>query len=100
MTKRSGLSDTFRCFLSLALSLIVINVINAGPARAQSEMQPRTTAQLEQLVAPIALYPDTLLSQVLMASTYPLEVVADGTCATIGSDCNSKPTGNGSHRAR
>src|SRR5689334_17233941 len=35
-----------------------------------------STAQLEQLVAPIALYPDALLSQVLMASTYPLEVVA------------------------
>lgn len=31
--------------------------------------------QLEALVAPIALYPDALLAQVLMASTYPLEVV-------------------------
>jgi len=31
--------------------------------------------QLDALVAPIALYPDTLLSLVLMASTYPLEVV-------------------------
>ena len=31
--------------------------------------------QLEQLVAPIALYPDPLLAQILMASTYPLEVV-------------------------
>jgi hypothetical protein len=31
--------------------------------------------QLDQLVAPIALYPDTLLSQVLIAATYPLEVV-------------------------
>ena len=31
--------------------------------------------QLDQLVAPIALYPDTLLAEVLMASTYPLEVV-------------------------
>src|SRR5204863_9782732 len=30
----------------------------------------------EQLVAPIALYPDALLSQILMASTYPVEVVA------------------------
>jgi hypothetical protein len=29
-------------------------------------------AQLDQLVAPIALYPDSLLSEVLMASTYPL----------------------------
>jgi Protein of unknown function (DUF3300) len=34
-----------------------------------------TPAQLEQLVAPIALYPDPLLAQILMASTYPLEVV-------------------------
>jgi hypothetical protein len=33
------------------------------------------TAQLDQLVAPIALYPDTLLAQLLMASTYPLEIV-------------------------
>jgi Protein of unknown function (DUF3300) len=31
--------------------------------------------ELEALVAPIALYPDTLLAMVLMASTYPLEVV-------------------------
>ncbi len=31
--------------------------------------------QLEQLLAPIALYPDALLAQILMASTYPLEVV-------------------------
>ena len=40
-------------------------------------------AQLDALVAPIALYPDTLLAQVLMASTYPLEVVqADRWLAT------------------
>ena len=31
--------------------------------------------QLAQLLAPIALYPDALVSQILMASTYPLEVV-------------------------
>ena len=34
-----------------------------------------TQEQMSQLVAPIALYPDSLLSQILMASTYPLEVV-------------------------
>jgi Protein of unknown function (DUF3300) len=33
------------------------------------------TEQMAQLVAPIALYPDALLGQVLTASTYPLEVV-------------------------
>jgi hypothetical protein len=31
--------------------------------------------QLDDLVAPIALYPDPLLSQILVASTYPLELV-------------------------
>ena len=34
-----------------------------------------TAGQLDALVAPIALYPDALLSEILMASTYPLEVV-------------------------
>src|SRR5919109_851884 len=31
--------------------------------------------ELDQMLAPIALYPDSLLSQILMAATYPLEVV-------------------------
>ena len=31
--------------------------------------------QLDQILAPIALHPDQLLSQILMAATYPLEVV-------------------------
>ncbi|HSI00018.1 MAG TPA: DUF3300 domain-containing protein [Reyranella sp.] len=34
-----------------------------------------SNAQLDQLLAPIALYPDGLLAQVTMAATYPLEVV-------------------------
>jgi hypothetical protein len=32
-------------------------------------------AEIEQLVAPVALHPDDLLAQILIASTYPLEVV-------------------------
>src|SRR5262245_12328087 len=43
-----------------------------APAPAQ---QLLGADQLDQIVAPIALYPDTLLAEVLMASTYPLEVV-------------------------
>ena len=38
--------------------------------------QPFNTEQLDALVAAIALYPDDLLTQLLMASTFPLEVVA------------------------
>jgi hypothetical protein len=46
-------------------------------ATAQAEAPPKLTPeQLDQLCAPIALYPDALLAQVLMASAYPLDVVA------------------------
>ena len=46
------------------------------PATAPMQAQPAFSQQeLDQMLAPIALYPDPLLSQILMASTYPLEVV-------------------------
>ena len=37
---------------------------------------PFKKEEIEQLVAPIALYPDPLVAQILMASTYPLEIVS------------------------
>lgn len=46
----------------------------AAPASAPQQ-QPLSREQIEALLAPIALYSDDLLAQVLMASTYPLEVV-------------------------
>jgi uncharacterized protein DUF3300 len=48
-----------------------------APAEATTpaQAQPFKPEELEQIVAPIALYPDSLLSQVFMASTYPLEIV-------------------------
>ena len=66
-----------------AAPLMLIWGLAAEPARAQDASVPaqaQTQQQLpegkiEQLVAPIALYPDPLLTQVLMASTYPLEVI-------------------------
>lgn len=47
------------------------------PATVPSEQSEQllSSAELDALVAPIALYPDTLLAQVLMAASYPLEVV-------------------------
>lgn len=45
----------------------------AQPAASGAEVL--NAQQLESMVAPIALYPDSLLSQVLVASTYPLEIV-------------------------
>ena len=63
--------------LLLALALVPIGTGSAQdqPASAQPQQQLLDAGQLDQLVAPIALYPDPLVAQVLMASTYPLEVV-------------------------
>ena len=63
--------------LSLAMALFPIGTVSAQdqPASAKPQQQLLDAAQLDQLVAPIALYADPLVAQVLMASTYPLEVV-------------------------
>ncbi|MGA8402786.1 MAG: DUF3300 domain-containing protein, partial [Stellaceae bacterium] len=49
------------------------------PAEARAALNPApsqfTNAQLDQMVAPIALYPDQLLTQVLMAATFPDQLV-------------------------
>jgi len=49
-------------------------LLAASVAHAQDRV-PFRQEELDQMLAPIALYPDPLLSQILMASTYPLEVV-------------------------
>jgi hypothetical protein len=54
----------------------------SAPPSAASDQELLKPAELEALVAPIALYPDTLLAEVLMASTYPLEVVQADRWAT------------------
>ncbi len=46
----------------------------------QVPAQPLDAAQLEQLVAPIALYPDTLVAQVVAASTYPGQIADADRC--------------------
>jgi hypothetical protein len=45
-------------------------------AQLQAPAQPLAADQLQQLVAPIALYPDTLMALVLAAATYPAQVAA------------------------
>jgi len=61
-------------------TIILLVILSAAPtftlAQAQqSGASSLSKEQLEQLAAPIALHPDPLLSQILMASTYPTEVV-------------------------
>jgi Protein of unknown function (DUF3300) len=75
------------CVLAFALLLPMLSQSvfaaqeqdQGAPAGPQPPQAPpytqQTTEQLQQLVAPIALYPDSLVAQVLAASTFPAEVV-------------------------
>jgi hypothetical protein len=64
--------------LAVALLFAVPQVASAQTSQPASAppQQLLAAGQLDALVAPIALYPDALLSEILMAATYPLEVVA------------------------
>ena len=57
----------------LLVALLAL-LIAVPPAYAQ-ERKTYGQAELDQMLAPVALYSDALLSQVLMAATYPLEIV-------------------------
>ena len=66
---------TIVLFLAVALLSIATASAQDQSASTGPSQQSLDEGQLDQLVAPIALYSDPLLAQVLMASTYPLEVV-------------------------
>jgi len=70
MKKKRPLIKGLAFFLGLLLAAPQGVIAQSG-----GEEMPFEQGELEQLVAPIALYPDSLLTQILMASTYPLEVV-------------------------
>ena len=71
-TVKHGIAGVLRTWLAI---LAAAAAVLAAPAAAQ-EAKAFSNEQLDQMLAPIALYPDALLSQVLMASTYPADVVA------------------------
>jgi len=66
---RAGLA-----LLALAIALAAPAVPQAQPLRG-TESRLFRPEELEQIVAPIAQYPDPLVAQIFMASTYPLQVV-------------------------
>ncbi len=94
MEGTAAISKATRALYRLAASsLVLLFALAFNPISAFAQNQPANQSanrpapaaspgdqllkpeELDALVAPIALYPDTLLSQVLIASTYPLEVV-------------------------
>lgn len=66
--------------VTLAFIPFMVGCVNAQSDHYRStsanyQQQEYASPELDALLAPIALYPDTLLSHILIASTYPLEVV-------------------------
>ncbi len=70
LSKRS-----FACTLVSLAILVTAAPSQEKPAAAASEKPTFSAEEIEQLVAPVALHPDEVLAQILIASTYPLEVV-------------------------
>lgn len=64
--------------LPVAVSLACVPIVSAQPYQPpEYSVQTQVTfaqQELDRMLAPIALYPDSLLSQILIAATYPLEV--------------------------
>ncbi len=82
---RARLSGAFGVALVATLSALMAAPAGAVPTQDAQAAAPATEApesakltpdQLDSLVAPIALYPDPLLAQCLVAATYPIDVVA------------------------
>jgi Protein of unknown function (DUF3300) len=62
-----------------------------APQQAQQVQQQFSVEQINQLVAPIALYPDNLLGQILAASTYPLEIVVAARWSSSNQNVTGQP---------
>jgi hypothetical protein len=86
LNRRTHRLIAFVCAVSLSFSSVLLAQQTASPAPSQDMTETANTTapeaapkipndQLDALVAPIALYPDPLLAQILAASTYPLEIV-------------------------
>lgn len=75
------LHKSLALFLSCSLSAVFPGKVAFASQTDQSVAQPaspvakQSEEELQQLVAPIALYPDALVSQILAGATYPTEIV-------------------------
>lgn len=72
-TRETARQSASRLFLFVLVCLTLLP--RPAAAREFDQFEPYSHAELARMLAPIALYPDALLAQVLMAATYPIEVV-------------------------
>ena len=72
----SALALSLTASQNLAIASGIDNAYqNNDSAALPAQSSAFSNAELEQMLAPIALYPDSLLSHILIAATYPIEVV-------------------------
>jgi hypothetical protein len=64
-----------RSLLTLSIFALALGATRGAWSQTPSDTKPFKPEELDQILAPIALYPDSLLAQILMASGYPLEIV-------------------------
>src|SRR5579871_4009066 len=79
LRSRRYLSDSVRGFLAIALSLLLVSYGQPGLYAQDAPPPPGAyvalgAEQLDQLVGPIALYPDSLVAQILTGATYPQQI--------------------------
>src|SRR5512143_2313474 len=79
------------CSRALIFTLMLVLAGPPGAFGQQADQPVFKPEELDQMLAPIALYPDALLAQVLMASTYPLEVVQADRWAKQNKDLKGDP---------
>jgi uncharacterized protein DUF3300 len=74
--RHSGESEKENLMRIIAKLILLLSVLAAVPAFAQNPPPPptRTPAELDQMVSRIALYPDSLVAQILAAATYPDQI--------------------------
>src|SRR6201997_4308231 len=69
------MNKTYMRVISWILIFLLITPFEAMPQGGETAPAKFTKDEIAQMVAPIALYPDSLVAQILMASTYPLDIV-------------------------
>ena len=85
-TKRRGIQAVvWIIILMVAMPPWIFAQESTGPAKFKQE-------ELDQMLAPIALYPDSLLGQILIASTYPLEIVQADRWAKAQQEPQGRPS--------
>jgi hypothetical protein len=87
--KITVITDIVRLLIVLIFSTFLSMTVQLAHGQDGGTLSPSekyTTQELTQMLAPIALYPDALLSQILMASTYPIEVIEANRWVKINSE--------------